>query len=307
VLGELVRDREVLFRSPSLTASLEHVRAYPEGFEFRISLRSRIFSLGPAWVGPVRVAPPMAGAGDAQVRVGLECADGTRLTNLAPVIVPTNDAPRPPLFAQLWAGDTGGRWDQRYWAWGLPPSGPLVVVIEAPGREIPETRVELVSDEIRTAARRAEVLWDEDDADHAGLGVLLPGHSLIFAPEPSPTGAPPADEAGARHEIEIAFARTQEIRGDDLIHVEGGDGLAPTVYELHRRFPGTAQTATHHVERVTFLSPTEASVWFSTWLGVSPYMPSHRGTAVVDNGRWKMSRATFCALLARVGVACPPT
>ena len=77
--------------------------------------------------------------------------------------------------------------------------------------------------------------------------------------------------------------------------------------DLHQRFGGTARTAVHRVERIVFVSDTEAAVWFSVWLGASPYLPTHRGAAVLVDGRWKVSRATFCALLARVGVACPPT
>ena len=144
-------------------------------------------------------------SGDDQVRLGLAFADGTRLTNLAPVIVAgSDDPPQPPLLAQLWAGGFGGRWDQRYWVWGLPPAGPLVVVVESPSRQIPETRVEMPSAEILTAAGRAEVLWEEEGDTYGGIGHPF-GPATIFAPEPEPTGTRPADEAAAEHEIEVAL------------------------------------------------------------------------------------------------------
>ncbi len=41
--------------------------------------------------------------------------------------------------------------------------------------------------------------------------------------------------------------------------------------------------------------------------GERPYLTSQRGSAVLVDGRWKVSRATFAGLMARVGVTVPGT
>jgi hypothetical protein len=314
VLGELVRDRLLIYRAPELAVTLEHLRAYPEGFEFRLSVRSRQalsgFGLpgvmGPHPLGPVSLAGRQVLLADQQLRVGLGFADGTRLTNLSPLVgVGLGDTPPEPLLVQQGASGIGGRWDQRYWVWGLPPEGPLAFVVAWTGHRIPETQVALDAGAIRAAADAAESLWEEEEDPSAAL-FPQPGFGVAFAPDPAPTDRAPSDHGAARRAVEAAFAGMQELRDDEMVNVEGGERLGPTLRDLHQRFGGTARTAVHRVERVVFLSDTEAAVWFSVWLGASPYLPTHRGAAVVVDGRWMVSRSTFCALLARVGVACPP-
>jgi hypothetical protein len=61
------------------------------------------------------------------------------------------------------------------------------------------------------------------------------------------------------------------------------------------------------VDQLTWVSPTEAVVVFSVWLPHGPFITSQRGSAVLVDRRWKVSRATFAGLMARVGVAVPDT
>jgi hypothetical protein len=301
----------MILRSPSSVVSLEHLRAYPEGFEFRLCLRSRQLSPGFGFPGPIGPSPPggmrrhIVLVADDNLRLGLVFADGTRLTNLSPIVgVGPDESVPQPLLVQHGGGGIGARWDQRYWVFGLPPEGPLTVVVESPARDIPESRVDLRAEDILAAAHRAETLWEEDAS--APASGYLPAPIVAFAPEPRPTGRRPQDEEVARRAVEFAFTRMQEIVDDDLVNVEGGKRLAPTMRDLHQRFGGTARSAVHQVERITFVSDTQAAVWFSVWLGPSPYLPSHQGVAIIEDGRWKVSRNTLCALLARAGVPCPP-
>jgi len=315
VLGELVHDRVLIYGASGLAVTLEHLRAYPEGFEFRVCVRSRHalsgfgfpHGIGIRAVGPMSVPGHQVLLADQQLRLGLGFADGTRVTNLSPLVgVGLGDTPPKPLLVQQGVSGIGGRWDQRYWVWGLPPDGPLAAVVEWKGHGVPETQVDLDAAAIRAAAQTAQSLWEEQPGPSSAL-FPQPGFGVAFAPDPAPTGRTPSDEETARRAVEAAFAGMQELRNDEMVNVAGGERLGPTLRELHRRFGGTAQTAVHRVERVTFVSESEAAVWFSVWLGASsPYLPTHRGGAVVVDGRWKVSRATFCALLARVGVACPP-
>jgi hypothetical protein len=308
VLGELVTDRIVVWRSPALVLSIDHLRAYPEGFEFRIGVRSR-FSLDPTPVGRLLTHSARFPGRDVRVvehelRLGLEFSDAVRLTNLSPVIGAGLDGPPPaPLLVRRGGGGFGGRWDDHYWVWGLPPDGPLTLVLESPAHEVPATSVTVDGTEVRAAARRAETLWESSAGP--GLPQWLPAAGTVFAPEPRATGATPPDEGSARTAVTQAFAAMQDVADGALVNVEGGDELGPTLAELLQRF-GAAQTAAHTVERVVFVSPTEAAVWFSVWLGQHPFLSGHRGSAVRVDGQWKVSRATFCGLLARAGVHCPP-
>jgi hypothetical protein len=308
-----VWDRLVIYRASELAVTLEHLRAYPEGFEFRLCVRARhalsafgypgvgIIAVGPASVPGRHVLPT-----DHHLRLGLGFSDGTRVTTLSPIMgVGLGGAPPKPLLVQQGASGIGARWDQRYWVWGLPPEGPLAVVVEWTGHGVPEAKVDLDAGAIRAAAEAAESLWEEEPDSSPAL-FPPPGFGVAFAPDPAPTGRVPADEAAARRAVEAAFTGMQQLRNDEMVNVEGGERLGQTLRDVHQRFGGTAQTAIHQVERVVFISDTEAAVWFSVWLGASPYLPPHRGAAVLVDGRWKVSRTTFCALLARVGLACPP-
>jgi hypothetical protein len=53
--------------------------------------------------------------------------------------------------------------------------------------------------------------------------------------------------------------------------------------------------------RIKFLNASEAVVWFR-----STYLPTRKGRAVLAGDRWKVSRATYCGLIAMAGVTCPP-
>jgi hypothetical protein len=61
---------------------------------------------------------------------------------------------------------------------------------------------------------------------------------------------------------------------------------------------GLAATATAKVSSVTVTSPTEATVTYSILIAGTPALPNQTGTAVNENGQWKVGDASFCALLA---------
>jgi hypothetical protein len=171
---------------------------------------------------------------------------------------------------------------------------------------VSETVVDLDADVLRAAAGRAEVLWDDGPAvapgpDHPGVA-----ESAVYAPEPRPTGPPPDDEAAARAAIERAFAGMHDMDGDEAVNVEGGRRLGGVLRDLHQRYGSAVAGAVQQVERVTFLDATSAAVLFSVWLGQSPYLPGARGDAVLEDGRWRVARSTFCGLVSRVGIVCPP-
>jgi hypothetical protein len=90
---------------------------------------------------------------------------------------------------------------------------------------------------------------------------------------------------------------------DRGLYLEDAEGLRPYDEQVTARFPNVAST--FRVERIRFLSPDRARVYF--WITVtSPSMTFPvDGAAVRVDGRWKVSRATQVDLLTRAGVQVP--
>jgi hypothetical protein len=130
----------------------------------------------------------------------------------------------------------------------------------------------------------------------------------------------PADRDAAELAVEGAF---DTVFGPDAdfaarcAAIEGGDNLAATMSEVSDRF-----TSRHgldvSVEHVRFLGDVEAEVSFvllfpgvvgpSTMgpMGVRPGRLAEVGYAVLDDGVWKVARETYCGLVQRLGIQCPP-
>jgi hypothetical protein len=48
---------------------------------------------------------------------------------------------------------------------------------------------------------------------------------------------------------------------------------------------------------VTLVSPTQAKVIYSIFVGGTPALPNQSGVAVLQNGTWKVGDQSFCGLL----------
>jgi hypothetical protein len=125
------------------------------------------------------------------------------------------------------------------------------------------------------------------------------------------SGPPPSDEAGARREIEYAFRNRGERSPDGagLVNVEHGENLGTCQDQVQSRFGAIAARTEQLIDHIKFLNPTEAVVWTTTLLDGHPIardLHHNEGRAVLIDGKWKMSRATMCAMFARAGVICPP-
>ncbi len=59
-----------------------------------------------------------------------------------------------------------------------------------------------------------------------------------------------------------------------------------------------ASSATAKVAKVTLVSPTQAKVIYSIFVGGTPALANQTGVAVYQNGVWKVGDASFCGLLA---------
>lgn len=105
---------------------------------------------------------------DTFLRIGLELADGARVSNLGGHRglrrAFSGEEPNGPILMPSGGGSGNGSPDSvamrpGYWLWPLPPAGTLRVWCEWPALEIPLSSLELDADAIRNASRRALSLW----------------------------------------------------------------------------------------------------------------------------------------------------
>ncbi|NUQ98922.1 MAG: hypothetical protein HOY79_20960 [Streptomyces sp.] len=136
------------------------------------------------------------------------------------------------------------------------------------------------------------------------------GGSQSTPPTPSvekTTSAPataPADPAAATKEIKQNWAKFFDPKTpakDKLAVLENGSRMAPVL----RAFGGDQRggQVQAKVTKVEFTSPTKATVRFDLTLKGATPLPNAPGTAVEQNGTWKVSVNTLCALVGMSGNA----
>ncbi|MCX4975698.1 hypothetical protein [Streptomyces sp. NBC_00620] len=122
--------------------------------------------------------------------------------------------------------------------------------------------------------------------------------------EPSPTA--PADPAAAEQEIKENWEKFFDpavAQKDKTAVLENGDQMT----EVLEGFSGDqrGQQVKAVVEKVEFTSPTDANVTYSLLLQGATALPGASGTAVEQDGTWKVSVKTLCALVTLSGNASP--
>ena len=154
----------VVVHTAQAAVAVSGLRAFGTGFEFTLStvLRHedrwrRVFDPRVQHhLQPGEQPPPTF------VRFGLEFADGSVATNLAPhPVLAGRSVPAGPILAPNSGGGSGRRYDMRYWVWPLPPPGPLTFVCQWPALDIGESRAQLDAGLVLEAARRSVELWPE--------------------------------------------------------------------------------------------------------------------------------------------------
>lgn len=168
VLAEAVPLNVLLARTDSLALTATGGLAYETGWQFTLVLLRRVDSDDEWDVDPFYWHPRARRGGirTDMLRFGLQLADGRKVTNLEYPNFGRAAEPPGPVLMPRGGGGGGRRSEQSFWAWPLPPPGPLAFVCEWPSQGIDLTRVEVDSELIRNAASRAQVLWP----DHGGDG-----------------------------------------------------------------------------------------------------------------------------------------
>lgn len=116
----------------------------------------------------------------------------------------------------------------------------------------------------------------------------------------------PENRDAAEEAIEQAFETVFGLEppsDDPRDAIEGGSNLGPAMQQVSERFPRRELDVS--VEYVRFLGEAEAEVHFVLLLPGGGGMPE-TGHAVLTEGTWKVARTTWCGLVRRIGVECPP-
>jgi ABC-type glycerol-3-phosphate transport system substrate-binding protein len=143
------------------------------------------------------------------------------------------------------------------------------------------------------------------------LAACSSGKKSGSTPPPSSPGttastAPSFDSAAAEAQIKTnwaAFFSKETPLAKKLDYLQRGSTMQAAV-EQFGKDPRTSQ-ASAKITGVFVTSPSVATVNYQVLLGGRVALPSAVGTAVYEDGAWKVSDTTFCGLLALAGGAKP--
>jgi len=147
-------------RSERAAIAITGISAYTNGFEFSVT---RLIRPGtPGWdQDPEPGVPGEPFAAHRSFEISLQLSDGRMVISGRPS---ASSEPAEP-FLRLTGGGGSSHYNQlRWWAWPLPPSGPLEFICQWPTLGISETRVGIDAEAILSAARRSVQIWPEDQA-----------------------------------------------------------------------------------------------------------------------------------------------
>ncbi|MFB7248528.1 hypothetical protein CW362_23465 [Streptomyces populi] len=139
--------------------------------------------------------------------------------------------------------------------------------------------------------------------DNGGGSSASPTPSVEHSTSVPPATAP-ADPAAAQKEIEQnweKFFDPSVSAQEKQALLENGDQLAPVLQGFNGDQRGRQVKA--DVQKIEFTSPTEADVTYTLTLKGATALPNASGTAVEQNGTWKVSAKTLCALVQLSGNA----
>ena len=148
----------MLGRAERAAVAITVIAVYSAGFEIFVTARYRP-APGPA-SGSGGLEP---GAARRSLRLGVQFADGTKVIGQHGGPRGAGDAEPDGPILRTYLGGGGPRssfW--RWWAWPLPPAGPMEFVCEWPSLGIAETRVGVDAQLILDAAGRSLRLWPEE-------------------------------------------------------------------------------------------------------------------------------------------------
>ncbi|MGW1957348.1 hypothetical protein ACWCPI_32115 [Streptomyces sp. NPDC001920] len=141
--------------------------------------------------------------------------------------------------------------------------------------------------------------------DEGGGGDATPPTPTVERTE-SPAASAPPDAGAAETEIRQNWQKFFDpgtSLEDKQTVLENGDRMGPVL----RAFSGDERggQVQAKVSKVEFASPTEANVTYDLTLKGATALPGATGTAVEQDGTWKVSVKTLCALVQMSGNGSP--
>lgn len=139
-----------------------------------------------------------------------------------------------------------------------------------------------------------------DDSGGGSTTPPTPSVEKSTSAEPSPTA--PSDPAAAEKEIKAnwqKFFDPATSMKDKQAVLENGEQMAPVLQAFSGDKRGGQVQA--KVEKIEFTSPTEATVTYTLTLKGATALPGATGTSVEQDGTWKVSVKTLCALVQLSG------
>ncbi|GAP47609.1 hypothetical protein [Streptomyces azureus] len=141
--------------------------------------------------------------------------------------------------------------------------------------------------------------------DDGGGSAATPPQPTVDRTTSAPASAP-ADRAAAETEIRQnwqKFFDPKTSTEDKQAVLENGDRMGPVLKAFSGDERGGQVQA--KVTRIEFTSATEADVTYTLTLKGATALPDASGTAVEQDGTWKVSAKTLCALVQLSGNASP--
>lgn len=143
----------------------------------------------------------------------------------------------------------------------------------------------------------------EPDPGPGGRGTS--GVPSVAAPV-TPTGNGPADPAAAKAQIEKNWATFVDPKAstEEKVEVlEQGDRFAPLLAGIEA--DANASRASVEITDIAFTSPTGARVTYDLLVDGALVLAGSKGTAVLEDGVWKVSAETLCGLAELSGRPTP--
>lgn len=144
-------------RSGDAAVAITDLSAYSNGFEIFVT---RLIRPGAPGIDddPVPVTPRTGLAAREPFQISLQLSDGSQVVSGRPR---GDSEPAGPILRLRGGGGTSHYQLLQWWAWPLPPSGPLEFICHWPTLGIGETRVRIDAQVILDAAQRGIRLWPE--------------------------------------------------------------------------------------------------------------------------------------------------
>jgi hypothetical protein len=142
-------------RSEQAAIAITGISAYTNGFEIFVTCLIRPGAPG------FDTYPPSGMPAHGSFQISLQLSDGRKIISARPQ---GDSEPAEPILRPRGGGGTSHYQLSRWWAWPLPPSGPLEFICQWPTLRTGETRVGIEAQLILDAARRSVQPWPEDEA-----------------------------------------------------------------------------------------------------------------------------------------------